>query len=137
MKEEGEQGTKIIEVYIGNDEDVILARQKTRTILQEMGFSLLEQTRIITAVSELARNVVVHAKEGKMTVYRTAQKPGLRLVFEDKGPGIPDIDRAMQEGFSTVGSLGLGMKGARKLTDEFDIRSEVGKGTTVSFIKWL
>lgn len=136
MKEEEEQGTKIIEVYIGNDEDVIRARQKTRTISQEMGFSLLDQTRIVTAVSELARNIVVHAKEGKMLVYKTAQKPGLRLVFEDIGPGIPEVEKAMQEGFSSIGSLGLGLKGAKKLTDEFEIRTEVGKGTTISFIKW-
>lgn len=137
MKHEEEPGSKIIEVSISSDEDVILARQKVRSISQQIGFSLLDQTRIVTAVSELARNIVVHAKEGKMSVFKTERKPGLRFVFEDKGPGIPDIDRAMVVGFSTVGSLGLGLKGAKSLTDDFEIISEIGKGTTVSIIKWL
>lgn len=137
MASEIEHGSKIIEVSISSDEDVILARQKVRFITQELGFSLLDQTRIVTAVSELARNIVVHAKEGKMSVFKTEKRPGLRLVFEDKGPGIPNIDQAMEVGFSTVGSLGLGLKGAKRLTDEFDIITEIGKGTTISIIKWL
>lgn len=137
MKPDNGNGKEIIEVSITNDEDVILARQKARVLSQQTGFSLLDQTRIVTAVSELARNIVVHAKEGKMSVYNTGKKHGLKFVFEDKGPGISDIDLVMEDGFSTVGSLGLGLKGARRLTDDFDIISEVGKGTRVTFIKWL
>lgn len=137
MKPDEQQGTKIIEVSISSDEDVIFARQKVRSISQQIGFSLLDQTRIVTAVSELARNIVIHAKEGKMSVFKIEKRQGLQLIFEDKGPGISDINRALEVGFSTVGSLGLGLKGAKSLTDEFDIKSEMGKGTTVSIIKWL
>ena len=127
------------EISVINDEDVILARQRVRMQAQETGFSLLNQTRLVTAVSELARNIVVHSKGGKVSVFKTraGDKTGLKVVFEDKGPGIPDIERALQEGFSTVGSMGIGLKGAKRLVDEFDIKSFPGKGTTVTIIKWL
>lgn len=130
---------KVEEISIMKDEDVILARQRVRSQAQEMGFSLLDQTRIVTAVSELARNIVVHAKEGKVSVFKTkaGDKPGLKIVFEDKGPGIPDIGKAMEEGFSTIGSLGIGLKGAKRLVDEFDIESYPGKGTIVTITKRL
>ncbi len=130
---------KVGEISITRDEDVILARQRVRLQAQEMGFSLLDQTRLVTAVSELARNIVVHAKEGKVSVFKTGagDKPGLKVVFEDKGPGIPDIGKAMEEGFSTIGSMGIGLKGARRLVDEFDIKSLPGKGTIVTITKRL
>lgn len=137
MKEQKDR--KVVEVLINSDEDVILARQKVRSIAKELGFNLLDQTRIVTAISELGRNIVVHAKEGKMSVFKAESeiKKGLIAVFEDKGPGIPDIEKAMVEGFSTVGSLGLGLKGAKKLVDEFEIESGRGQGTTISITKWL
>lgn len=127
-----------IELTISNYEDVIFARQKVRELMQVMAFSLLEQTRIVTAVSELARNIVVHAKQGTMTarVVTENQKSGVRCVFEDQGPGIPDIDRAMQQGFSTSNSLGLGLSGARNLCAEFRISSTPGRGTTVTITEW-
>ncbi len=127
------------EVLIKSAEDVISARQKVRQLAQEMGFALLDQTRIVTAVSELARNIFIHAKEGKVLVFRhdAEGRNGMKVLFEDTGPGIPDIEKAMEEGFSTVGSLGLGLKGAKRLVDEFNIRSAPGKGTTVEIIKWL
>jgi serine/threonine-protein kinase RsbT len=128
---------KAFEISIGGDEDVIHARQKIRSLSQEMGFSMLEQTRLITAVSELARNIVVHVGEGRVSVYREEERKGIRVVFEDNGPGIPVIAKAMEEGYSTVGSLGLGLKGSKRLVDEFDIKSEPGKGTRVEIVKWL
>lgn len=133
------EGEKILEAAITTDEDVIVARQKVRTLAQEMGFSMLDQTRLITAVSELARNIVVHAGSGTMTVYppRSDQRRGMRIVFRDQGPGIPDIDQAMVEGFSTAGSMGLGLKGSRRLVDDFRIDSTPGVGTTVEITKWV
>lgn len=130
-------GEKIVEVFIGCDEDVILARQKVREIAVEMGFGLLDQTRIVTAASELARNIVVHASEGRMSAYKMNERSGIMLVFEDQGSGIADLPLAMTEGYSSVGSLGLGLQGARKLSDEFDIRTAPGTGTTITLVKWL
>lgn len=134
-----EKDLTAIEIYIRNDEDVILVRQKVRNLAREMGFGLLDQTRIVTATSELGRNIVVHAKEGKVTISRveSESRKGLKIVFKDEGPGISDIKRAMEEGFSTVGSLGLGLSGARRLVDNFEIDSIPGEGTTVTIIKWL
>jgi len=132
-----EPSEKLIEVFIGCDEDVILARKRIRAITVEMGFSFLDQTRIVTAVSELARNIVVHAGEGRMSAYKLKARPGIRLVFEDQGPGIADLTLAMAEGYSFVGSLGLGLPGARKLSDEFKVRTASGAGTTVTIVKWL
>lgn len=135
---EGEE-LKAVEIDIRNDEDVILVRQKVRDLTKEMGFSLLDQTRIVTATSELGRNIVVHAKEGTATVSKVIkdQRQGLKIIFKDRGPGISDVRRAMGEGFSTVGSLGLGLSGARRLVDHFEIDSVIGEGTTVTIIKWL
>ncbi len=126
-----------IEVLLSCDEDVILARQKIRAVAQDIGFGMLDQTRIVTAASELARNIVVHAKTGRVIVERLAPRPGIRVVFADKGPGIPDLERAMTEGFSTVNSMGLGLKGAKRLMDEFNIETAPGTGTTVTVVKWL
>lgn len=130
---------KKFEINIKSDEDVILARQKVRSLANEIGFNLLDQTRIVTAVSELGRNIVVHAREGKMSAFKAQKegKEGFQAIFEDCGPGIPDIERAMKEGFSTIGSLGLGLSGAKRLVDEFEIQSSLGKGTTVKITKWL
>jgi serine/threonine-protein kinase RsbT len=135
---ENEKGSDVIEVSVSSDEDVILARQKVRQLAKDMGFSTFVETRIVTAVSELARNIVVHAKAGSVSVLKikTEDKEGLRVIFEDKGPGISDIGKALEEGFSTVGSMGIGLKGARRLVDVFDIDSSPGKGTKVVITKW-
>jgi serine/threonine-protein kinase RsbT len=137
MTHTGGQGNMVIQIPIAGHEDIVMARQKVRDIAVEMGFSLLDQTRIVTAVSELARNVVVHAQSGKMTVFQPTERPGLRIVFEDKGPGIADIARAMQDSYSSVGSLGLGLQGAKRLTDAMEITSTPGKGTRIVITKWL
>ncbi len=126
-----------IEMLVACDEDVILARQKIRSLAQEIGFSMLDQTRIVTAASELARNIVVHAKAGTVTAERLSLKTGIRVVFADKGPGIPDLDKAMRDGYSSVNSMGLGLKGAKRLMDEFTIDTAPGSGTTVTVVKWL
>lgn len=130
-------GQKLFQIRVATSEDIVLARQKVRELTSEMGFSVLDQTRVVTAVSELARNIVVHAESGTMTVIRLAARPGIKIVFQDQGPGIPDLDRAMQEKFSSVGSLGLGLQGAKRLTDAMEIDSVPGKGTTIAVIKWL
>ncbi len=127
------------EVPISNYEDIIAARQKVKQFMETMGYSAIARTRIVTAVSELARNIVIHADKGTMSVYRIANannRNGIQCVFEDHGPGIPDIDLAMKEGFSTANSLGLGLSGAKKLSNEFFIESVVNKGTKVAITEW-
>lgn len=127
-----------VELSIDCDEDVIRARQQIRALAQETGFSVLNQTRLVTAISELARNIVVHAGGGRVSVsvVEQGERLGLAVRCEDRGPGIADMERAMREGFSTVGSLGLGLTGARRLVDEFRIESSPGRGTTVEVVKW-
>ena len=127
----------MVEVFLGRDEDVILARQKIRAMAQDIGFSMLDQTRIVTAASELARNIVVHAGEGKVLVEVLAPRPGIRIVFTDQGSGIANLERALQGGNSTVGSMGLGLSGSKRLMDEFAIESGKESGTTVTVVKWL
>ena len=105
-----------------------------------LGFRLLDQTRFATVASELARNVVKYARRGRMLalpVTSPAGRQGLRLVFEDSGPGIPDIDAAMRDGFSTGGGLGKGLPGSKRLVDEFQIESQLGQGTRVTIVRWL
>ena len=118
--------------------DVVQARQAARAWAVEVGFSLVDQTKIVTAASELARNTMVHGGGGTMRLdaISSGGRRGLRLVFEDKGPGIPDLDRALQDGFSTGGGLGLGLSGAKRLMSEFEIRSRVGEGTWVTITRW-
>lgn len=135
-----EKNNESFEILISNYEDIILARQKVKLLMQATGFSVLAQTRIVTAVSELARNMVIHATQGTATVCQISKRSGtkgLKCIFEDKGPGIKNIDEAMKEGFSTANSLGLGLSGAKKLCNEFKIESAEGKGTTVTIIEWL
>lgn len=128
---------KTQEMSINEDEDVISVRQNVKVASAKIGFNILDQTRIVTAVSELARNIVVHAGSGTVSMFQNHERGGIKLIFEDKGPGIPDVDRAMEGGFSTVGSLGLGLNGARVLSDEFEITSTPGVGTTIAYIKWV
>lgn len=128
------------ELPVSSYEDIILARQKVKVLMQAMGFSVLAQTRVVTAVSELARNIIIHAVRGSISVYEITKInniKGIKCVFEDRGPGIEDIEQAMKEGFSTSKSLGLGLGGAKRLCKEFHIDSVVGKGTTVSITEWL
>ena len=105
----------------------------------ECGFSLVEQTKIVTAASELARNTVIYGGGGEMRIQRVFEGPrrsGLRLTFEDQGPGIADIELALRDGFTTGNGLGLGLSGARKLSHQFDIWSKPGEGTRVTITRW-
>ena len=126
------------ELPVATNGDVVLVRQKVRGLAAEIGLSLVDQTKIVTAASELARNALVHAGGGRVLieVLQGARRPGLRLVFSDDGPGIPDLDQALTEGWSTGGGLGLGLSGSRRLVDEFDLVSAPGEGTRVTVTKW-
>ena len=125
-------------VAIHSDEDVVRIRQLTRRWAVELGFSLVDQTKIVTAASELARNTLIHGGGGltRLVALQDGGRRGLRLVFEDKGPGIPDLQQALRDGFTTGSGLGLGLGGARRLSSEFDIASTPGQGTTVSITRW-
>ena len=124
---------------VRSGEDVVKARQVVRSRAMEAGFSLVEQTKIVTAASELARNTVIYGGGGEMRIERLDQGPrriGLRLTFEDKGPGIADIELALRDGYTSGNGLGLGLGGARKLSHEFDIKSVPGQGTRVTITRW-
>ena len=127
-------------VRVTKDADVVAARQKGREVAAGVGFSRTDTTLIATVISELARNIVQFAERGEIMVYpmEDADRKGVMIVARDIGPGIPDVASALQDGYSTYrGGLGLGLPGSRRLMDEFDIISEVGKGTTVTMTKWL
>ena len=117
--------------------DIITARQLGRALAAQLGFSSADQTLIATAISEMARNILVYAKRGEI-ILRPEQdgRPGILIIASDEGPGISDIPRALQDGYSTSGSLGVGLPGTKRIMDEFSITSEVGKGTTVIMKKW-
>src|ERR1700716_3929784 len=125
-------------VRIDQDGDIVTARQKARELATQVGFSGSDLTIIATAISEVARNIVVYAIRGEIVLSATLQgsRRGVLVVARDHGPGISDIARAMRDGFSTGNSLGLGLPGAKRLMDEFEITSEVGKGTTITMRKW-
>ena len=125
-------------VPIASDADVVAARQLGRSMASELGFGSTDLTRIATAISEIARNIVQYAIRGEITLrqVRDAGREGLLVVAEDHGPGIPDLPRALQDGFTSGGGLGLGLPGSRRLMDDFAIESEVGKGTRVTMRKW-
>lgn len=125
-------------VAVGRDADIVTARQLGRELAAQAGFAGSDLTLIATAISEVARNIVSYADNGEILL-RLAERNGVRglqVVAQDHGPGIADIEQAMQDGFSTGKSLGLGLPGARRLMDEFEITSELGKGTTVTMRKW-
>jgi serine/threonine-protein kinase RsbT len=129
---------KIEEVIINGIEDIILSRQLAREMARELGFGLADQTRITTAVSELSRNIYLYAGTGRVIIKAVSSaKKGIEIVAKDKGPGIPDIELAMQDGYSTSKALGQGLPGTKRLMDEFEIKSEVEVGTTVTIRKWL
>lgn len=119
-------------------EDVVVVRQHVRKIALEIGLSLVDQTKVVTAASELARNTLIHGHGGWCTVEQVESggRKGLRASFEDQGPGIPDIARALQDGFTTAGGLGLGLGGAKRLSNEFEIVSTPGQGTRVTITRW-
>jgi serine/threonine-protein kinase RsbT len=123
---------------IVSNADIVAVRQQVRTAAVESGFSLIEQTKVVTAASELARNALVYAGGGqvRIEVVENARRRGLRLEFRDEGPGIPDVEQALTDGWTTGSGLGLGLSGSRRLVDEFDLDSVPGKGTTVTVTKW-
>ena len=118
--------------------DIVLSRQMVRKITQELKFSLVDQTKMITAASELCRNTVVYGGGGEMRwqVVTKEPKTGLRLAFEDKGPGIPDLTLALTDGWTSGKGMGVGLSGSRRLVNEFDIRTAVGEGTCVTITRW-
>lgn len=123
---------------INSDQDVVVARQRGRALATELGFASSDATLIATAISELARNIVSYARKGQITLSRVngESRQGLSIIASDNGPGIPDVFQALRDGFSTSGSLGLGLPGVRRLMDEFQITSQPGRGTTVAVKKW-
>lgn len=125
-------------VRVASEMDIVVARQKGRALATQLGFSSSDQAAIATAISELARNILIYAKAGNIVVkpIQDREKCGLVVIASDEGPGIADVSRALQDGYSTSGSLGLGLPGTRRLMDEFEISSEVGRGTTIMVKKW-
>jgi serine/threonine-protein kinase RsbT len=124
--------------FVRTSEDVVSARRAVREWAVASGFSLVDQTKIVTAASELARNTVLHGGGGELRLeaLNDGAKRGLRLTFEDRGPGIPDVEQALKDGFTTGAGLGLGLGGARRLMNEFDIASRPGAGTRVTVTRW-
>jgi serine/threonine-protein kinase RsbT len=129
---------EVTRVSIRSDQDIVLARQKGRALAAQLGFSPGDATLIATAISELARNIVSYAREGTISlqVIQNSTRQGILVIASDNGPGIEDIRQAMRDGFSTSGSLGLGLPGVRRLMDEFEISSQPSRGTTVAVKKW-
>ena len=127
-----------VEVAISSDQDIVLARQKGRAMAIELGFSPSDATLIATAISELARNILSYARKGEISlkIVHASSRQAITIIACDSGPGIRDIRLAMRDGFSTSGSLGLGLPGVRRLMDEFEIVSEPGRGTIVTVKKW-
>lgn len=117
--------------------DVVLVRRHVRELAAKMGFTLVDQTKLVTAASELARNTIIYGAGGVMQVETlNGPRKGIRLTFEDSGPGIPDVEMALRDGFTTGSGLGLGLGGAKRLVNEFNIESRVGQGTKVTITRW-
>jgi serine/threonine-protein kinase RsbT len=131
-------GMLAAQVSLRSDEEIVRLRQIVRDAAIAQGFSLIEQTKFVTAASELARNTLQHGGGGdaRLEVLSSGVRVGLRLTFADEGPGISDIERALRDGFTSGNGLGLGLGGSRRLCDEFTIESAPGKGTTVTITKW-
>lgn len=125
-------------IEISKEFDIVTCRKAAREKAVELGFGISNQTRIVTAISELTRNVFKYAGEGKMTITEVSDRStkGIKIVFTDNGPGL-DTEKAIVSGYSTQKGSGMGLPGAQKLMDEFELQSEKGKGTTVTVIKWL
>ena len=127
-----------VRLAIGTDSDIVAARQAGRQLASQLDFSSSDLTVIAAAVSEIARNILEYARTGEVEIrlVERAGRQGVLVIARDQGPGIRDIALAMQDGYSTSGSLGLGLPGARRLMDEFEVQSEMGRGTTVTMRKW-
>ena len=123
---------------ISSDQDVVRVRQLVRAAAVAAKLSLVDQTKVVTAASELARNTLVYGGGGSVTItpVDNGRRRGIRIVFADEGPGIVDLDLAMTDGYTTGSGLGLGLSGARRLVDEFEIDTEVGRGTAITLTKW-
>ena len=127
-----------ISVVINIDSDIVIARQQTRELAKKINFSSSELAGIAAAISELARNIVTYAKKGKVSaaIIHESGREGISIIVEDTGPGIPDVNLALQDGYSTSNSLGLGLPGVKRLMDHFEIQSNLGKGTIIKLKKW-
>jgi serine/threonine-protein kinase RsbT len=127
-----------VRVPIDHEADIVTARQKGRELAASSGFSSTDQTLVALAISEIARNIISYAERGEVdiTAIDDAGRRGILVVARDEGPGIPDVELAMRDGYSTAKSLGAGLPGARRIMDEFQIDSTLGKGTTVTMKKW-
>lgn len=125
-------------INIQSSGDVVSVRQAVRQLAVEIGFGLVDQTKIVTAASELARNTLDYGGGGtvKLETLEEGRRRGLQLTFEDRGPGIPDIELALKDGFTTGGGLGMGLGGAKRLANEFEIQSAVGEGTQIKIVRW-
>jgi serine/threonine-protein kinase RsbT len=123
---------------IRTSDDVVRVRQAVRLWAIELKFSLVEQTKFVTATSELARNTLEHGGGGEAhaEIVESGAKKGIKLVFQDEGPGIANLELALRDGYTTGGGMGLGLSGSKRLVNEFDIKSEPGRGTTVTIIRW-
>ncbi len=127
------------ELPIASGDDVVRVRQQVRVVAAKAGLSLVDQTKVVTAASELARNALVHGGGGMVRIEEITSgtgRSGVRVDFTDDGPGIPDIDLALTDGWTSGGGLGLGLSGARRLVDEFELTSKAGSGTSVMVVKW-
>ncbi len=125
-------------ITVASDQDVVRVRQLVRTVAVSVKLSLVDQTKLVTAASELARNTLVYGGGGTVEVFRVenGRRAGIRIVFRDEGPGIPDLELALTDGYTTGGGLGLGLSGARRLVDEFHVDTAVGQGTSITVTKW-
>ncbi|MDB6116723.1 MAG: putative anti-sigma regulatory factor, serine/threonine protein kinase [Verrucomicrobiaceae bacterium] len=123
---------------VRSEGDIVLVRQLVRKWSVEIACSIVDQTKVVTAASELARNLLIYGGGGEvhLTVLEAGMRKGLRVVFEDKGPGIPDLDQALKDGFTSGKGMGLGLGGAKRLVNEFELVSKVGEGTKVTITKW-
>ncbi|GIN78598.1 serine/threonine protein kinase [Bacillus paralicheniformis] len=126
-------------VKILTEWDIVAARQLGRNVAKELGFGTVDQARITTAISELARNIYLYAGKGRICIEQVQEegKKGLKIVAEDEGPGIADIKKVMEDGFSTSGGLGAGLPGVKRLMDQFELNSDAENGTDIQAIKWL
>lgn len=124
-------------IPVQSEPDVVAVRRRVRDASAKLGFSLVDQTKVVTAASELARNTIIYGGGGTMQLdLLNGPRNGLRLIFEDKGPGIPNVELALRDGFTTGGGLGLGLGGAKRLVSDFEISSRPGEGTRVSITRW-
>ena len=130
--------TRVDALEIVDSQDVVRVRQAVRARAAALGFSIVDQTKIVTAASELARNALEHGGGGQCAIelLDEGSRKGLRLTFEDRGPGIADIALALSDGYTTTGGLGLGLSGSRRLSNEFDLWSKPGEGTRVTVVRW-